>query len=257
MAKKQKAPQQGPGGKMKFEKPRNPAKTLGRLLSYVAKSKGLLVVVIFLVLFASFANIAGTYFLTPIINEIGFLVETKSTDLSTVIKYLVILAVLYGAGALAQYLHARLMLNISQKTLNLLRRDLFDHLQDLPIKYFDTHTHGELMSRFTNDVDTVREAISQGLIQVISSGVMAIGIFLMMLYISPALTALIIVMLFVMLGIIKFIGGKSAHFFRKQQQNIGALNGYIEEFIEGQRVVKVFCREEKSKNNFALINPKK
>ena len=254
MAKKQKAPQQGPGGKMKFEKPRNPAKTLGRLLSYVAKSKGLLVVVIFLVLFASFANIAGTYFLTPIINEIGFLVETKSTDLSTVIKYLVILAVLYGAGALAQYLHARLMLNISQKTLNLLRRDLFDHLQDLPIKYFDTHTHGELMSRFTNDVDTVREAISQGLIQVISSGVMAIGIFLMMLYISPALTCLIIGMLFIMLLIIKFIGGKSSKYFRKQQMEVGSVNGYIEELIEGLKVVKVFCREEETKKSFVEIN---
>lgn len=254
MAKEQKAPQQGPGGKMKFEKPRNPAKTLGRLLSYVAKSKGLLVVVIFLVLFASFANIAGTYFLTPIINEIGFLVETKSTDLSAVVKYLVILAVLYGAGALAQYLHARLMLNISQKTLNLLRRDLFDHLQDLPIKYFDTHTHGELMSRFTNDVDTVREAISQGLIQVISSGVMAIGIFLMMLYISPALTCLIIGMLFIMLLIIKFIGGKSSKYFRKQQMEVGSVNGYIEELIEGLKVVKVFCREEETKKSFVEIN---
>ena len=254
MAKKQKDPRQGPGGKMKFEKPKNPAKTLGRLLSYVAKSKGLLAVVIFLVIFASFANIAGTYFLTPIINEIGFLVETKSTDLSTVIKYLVILAALYGAGALAQYLHARLMLNVSQKTLNLLRRDLFDHLQDLPIKYFDTHTHGELMSRFTNDVDTVREAISQGLIQVISSFIMAVGIFAMMLYISPALTGLIILMLFIMLLIIKFIGGKSSHYFRKQQMAVGSLNGYIEELIEGLKVVKVFCREEETKDAFVEIN---
>lgn len=254
MAKKQKAPQQGPGGKMKFEKPRNPAKTLGRLLSYVAKSKGLLAVVIFLVIFASFANIAGTYFLTPIINEIGSLLETNSTDLSTVIKYLVILAALYIAGALAQYLHARLMLNVSQKTLNLLRKDLFDHLQDLPIKYFDTHTHGELMSRFTNDVDTVREAISQGLIQVISSFIMAVGIFAMMLYISPALTGLIILMLFIMLLIIKFIGGKSSHYFRKQQMAVGGLNGYIEELIEGLKVVKVFCREDRTKETFVEIN---
>ncbi|MBR4286089.1 MAG: ABC transporter ATP-binding protein [Clostridia bacterium] len=255
MAKKVKAqPQGGPGARMKFEKPKNPAKTLGRLLSYVAKSKGLLAVVVFLVLFSSVANIAGTYFLTPIINEIGLLVETGSTDLTNVIKYLVILAVLYGAGALAQYLHARLMLNVSQKTLNLLRRDLFDHLQDLPIKYFDTHTHGELMSRFTNDVDTIREAISNGLIQVISSGVMAVGIFLMMLYISPALTCLIIGMLFIMLMIIKFIGGRSSKYFRKQQMEVGSVNGYIEELIEGLKVVKVFCREEETKNDFVKIN---
>ena len=255
MAKKVKAqPQGGPGARMKFEKPKNPAKTLGRLLSYVAKSKGLLAVVVFLVLFSSVANIAGTYFLTPIINEIGLLVETGSTDLTNVIKYLVILAILYGAGALAQYLHARLMLNVSQKTLNLLRRDLFDHLQDLPIKYFDTHTHGELMSRFTNDVDTIREAISNGLIQVISSGVMAVGIFLMMLYISPALTCLIIGMLFIMLMIIKFIGGRSSKYFRKQQMEVGSVNGYIEELIEGLKVVKVFCREEETKNDFVKIN---
>ena len=244
----------GPGGKMKFEKPKNPLKTIGRLLSYVAKSKGLLILVILLVLFAAFANIAGTYFLTPIIDEIGNLLDTGSGDLSVVIKYLVILGALYLAGALAQYTHSRLMLNVSQNTLNLLRRDLFDHLQDLPIKYFDTHTHGELMSRFTNDVDTVREAISQGLVQTISSLITAIGIFAMMLYISPALTCLIIVMLFIMLTIIKFIGGKSSKYFRKQQAAVGGVNGYIEELIEGLKVVKVFCREEKSKENFVAIN---
>ena len=244
----------GPGGKMKFEKPKNVGKTIGRLLSYVAKSKGLLVIVIFLVLFAAFANIAGTYLLAPIINEIGVLLDTGSNDMSVVIKLLLVLSVLYAAGAAAQYIHARLMLNVSQNTLNLLRRDLFDHLQDLPIKYFDTHTHGELMSRFTNDVDTVREAISQGLVQTISSFVTAVGIFAMMLYISPALTCLIIVMLFIMLAVIKFIGGKSSRYFRKQQAAVGSVNGYIEELIEGLKVVKVFCREGKTKETFVDIN---
>lgn len=244
----------GPGGKMKFEKPKNVGKTIGRLLSYVAKSKGLLVLVVILVLFASFANIAGTYLLAPIINEIGVLLDTGSNDMSVVIKLLVVLGVLYAAGAAAQYIHARLMLNVSQNTLNLLRRDLFDHLQDLPIKYFDTHTHGELMSRFTNDVDTVREAISQGLVQTISSFVTAVGIFAMMLYISPALTCLIIVMLFIMLAVIKFIGGKSSRYFRKQQAAVGSVNGYIEELIEGLKVVKVFCREDKTKETFVAIN---
>ena len=244
----------GPGGKMKFEKPKNVGKTIGRLLSYVAKSKGLLVIVILLVLFAAFANIAGTYLLAPIINEIGVLLDTGSNDMSVVIKLLVVLGFLYAAGAASQYIHARLMLNVSQNTLNLLRRDLFDHLQDLPIKYFDTHTHGELMSRFTNDVDTVREAISQGLVQTISSFVTAVGIFAMMLYISPALTCLIIVMLFIMLAVIKFIGGKSSRYFRKQQAAVGSVNGYIEELIEGLKVVKVFCREDKTKETFVDIN---
>ena len=252
--KKNGPPPGGPGGKMRFEKPDNPAKTLSRLLGYVVKNKALLVLVALLVLISSGAGVAGTYLLTPIINEIGRVVQNGTFDATNIIKYLLIIGIIYVCGAVSQYIYQRLMLNISQGTLNLLRKDLFDHLQSLPIKFFDTHTHGELMSRFTNDTDTIREAISQGLVQTISSLVTVVGIFSMMLYISPALTALIIVMLFVMLGIIKFIGGKSAHFFRKQQQNIGALNGYIEEFIEGQRVVKVFCREEKSKNNFALIN---
>ena len=247
-------PPGGPGGRMKFEKPNNAGKTLSRLLGYVVKNKALLVLVAFLVFVSSGAGVAGTYLLTPIINEIGLVVKTGTFDVTNIIKYLVIIGAIYVCGAVAQYIYQRVMLNISQGTLNLLRKDLFDHLQSLPIKFFDSHTHGELMSRFTNDTDTIREAISQGLVQVISSLVTVIGIFLMMLYISPALTGLIIVMLVVMLNIIKFIGGKSAGFFRKQQQNIGALNGYIEEFIEGQRVVKVFCREEKSKENFGVCN---
>jgi len=252
--KKNGPPPGGPGGKMKFEKPNDAKKTLLRLLSYVVKNKALLVLVAFLVIISSGAGVAGTYLLTPIINEIGAVVKDGTFDITNIVKYLVIIGVIYVCGAAAQYIYQRLMLNISQGTLNLLRKDLFEHLQSLPIKFFDTHTHGELMSRFTNDTDTIREAISQGLVQVISSLVTVFGIFAMMLYISPALTGLIIIMLFVMLNIIKFIGGKSANFFRKQQQNIGAVNGYIEEFIEGQRVVKVFCREEKSKENFAVRN---
>ncbi len=252
--KKNGPPPGGPGNKMRFEKPQNPAKTLLRLLSYVVKNKAVLVLVAVLVIISSGAGVAGTYLLTPIINEIGRVVENGTFDITNIVKYLVIIGIIYVCGAAAQYAYQRLMLNISQGTLNLLRKDLFEHLQSLPIKFFDAHTHGELMSRFTNDTDTIREAISQGLVQTISSLVTVVGIFSMMLYISPALTGLIIVMLFVMLNIIKFIGGKSANFFRKQQQNIGAVNGYIEEFIEGQRVVKVFCREEKSKEAFAIHN---
>ncbi len=258
MAQKQvKRPQgngPGPGGKMKFEKPKNTKKTLLRLLSYVTQKKALLIVVFILVLFSSLANVIGTYLLTPIINEIGNMLSTGSRDFTTIIKFLCVLAVIYILGALAQYTYSRLMLNVSHGTLNTLRRDLFEHLQDLPIKYFDTHTHGELMSRFTNDVDTIREAISNGLVQTMSSLVTVVGIFIMMLYISPALTCLIIVMLVVMLNIIKVIGGRSSRYFRRQQMAVGAVNGYIEELIEGLKVVKVFCREDKAKNAFAGIN---
>lgn len=244
----------GPGGKMRFEKPQNAGKTLFRLLGYVVKNKAVLALVAILVIISSGAGVAGTYLLTPIINEIGKVVTDGTFDVTNIVKYLLIIGAIYTMGAAAQYIYARLMLNISQGTLNLLRKDLFDHLQELPIKFFDTHTHGELMSRFTNDTDTIREAISQGLVQVISSLVTIVGIFSMMVFISPTLTGLIIIMLFVMLNIIKVIGGKSALFFRKQQQNIGAVNGYIEEYIEGQRVVKVFCQEEKAKNSFWGLN---
>lgn len=256
MAPKMKPPKQGggPGGKMNFGKPKNAGKTIKRLLSYVAKSKGLLAIVVLMVVISAGANIAGTAFLTPIVDEIGRLLSVGSDDMSKLIGYLVVLGVIYVIGVAAQYGQSRIMLNISQKTLNLLRKDLFDHLQDLPIKYFDTHTHGELMSRFTNDVDTVREAISQGLIQTISSLITVVGIFAMMLYISPALTCLIIIMLFVMLNVIKFIGGRSSNYFRKQQMAVGKLNGYIEELIEGLKVVKVFCREDKTKAEFSEIN---
>ena len=244
----------GPGGRMKFEKPKNTKKTLLRLLSYVTQKKALLVVVFTLVLFSSIADIAGTYLLTPIINEIGNLLSTGNRDFTIIIKYLCVLGVIYVLGAVAQYTYSRLMLNVSHGTLNLLRKDLFEHLQDLPIKYFDTHTHGELMSRFTNDVDTIREAISNGLIQTITSLVTVVGIFIMMLYISPALTCLIIIMLVVMLNIIKLIGGRSSGYFRRQQMAVGAVNGYIEELIEGSKVVKVFCREKKTKETFDEIN---
>lgn len=257
MAQKNKhAHQGGPGGKMNFGKPKNAGKTIKRLLSYVAKSKGLLAIVILMVLLSAGANVAGTAFLTPIVDEIGNLLSTGSKDMSTLIGYLAVLAIIYLLGVAAQYGQSRIMLNISQKTLNILRKDLFDHLQDLPIKYFDTHNHGELMSRFTNDVDTIREAISQGLIQTISSLITVVGIFVMMLYISPALTCLIILMLVVMLNVIKFIGKRSSNYFRKQQSAVGHLNGYIEELIEGLKVVKVFCREEKTKAEFSEINEK-
>lgn len=249
-----KQPAGGPGGKMKFEKPKNTKGTLLRLLSYVAQKKVLLVLVFVLVLFSSVANVIGTYLLTPIINEIGNMLSTGSHDFTVIIKYLCVLAIIYLAGASAQYAYSRIMLTISQSTLNTLRRDLFEHLQDLPIKYFDTHTHGELMSRFTNDVDTIREAISQGLVQTVSSLVTVVGIFLMMLYISPALTGLILIMLIVMLNIIKAIGGRSSRYFRHQQTAVGTVNGYIEELIEGSKVVKVFCREEKAKSDFRKIN---
>ncbi|MBQ3888170.1 MAG: ABC transporter ATP-binding protein [Clostridia bacterium] len=246
----------GPRGGRNFEKPKNARKTLVRLLSYVTKRKTLLALIVLLVVISALVNVYGTYLLTPIINKIAELLDNGSTDLAPIIRMLVGLAAIYALGAAAQYIQARLMVSLAQGTLHNLRHDLFEHLQTLPIGFYDAHTHGELMSIFTNDVDTVREAVSQGLIQIISSSIMVVGIFLMMLYISPALTCLIILMLFIMFAVIKNIGKQSAKYFRLQQAGIGAVNGYIEELIEGLKVVKVFGREAKATAEFGERNEK-
>lgn len=235
-------------------RPKSVGKTLIRIFGYLLNRKWQLLLVAFFVTISSGAGIAGTYFLKPLINDIIPLIGHKNADLTSFIKTLTILCSIYLLGAISSYLYSRIMIKISHGTLNTIRRDLFNKMQDLPIKYFDTHTHGELMSRYTNDVDTLREAISDGVTQLITSVITIAGTFVMMLILSPILTLLILVMLFVMFFIVKKIGGKSSVFFKKQQKAVGAANGYLEEMIEGQRVVKVFCHEEKSKKAFDELN---
>ena len=210
-----------------------------------------------LVLLSAGAGVAGTYFLKPILNDyiVPFIgKETTLADLWPFIRMLMVMAGIYLIGTFSGYFCNRIMIRISNQTLNSVRGDLFNSLQDLPISFFDAHTHGELMSRFTNDVDTLREAISQGAIQLISSAVTVVSTFVMMVILSPLLTLLIIVMLIIMMALIKFIGGRSARLFKRQQQAVGALNGYIEEMTEGQKVVKVFCHEEEAKEGFDKLN---
>ncbi len=238
-------------------KPKNLKRTLTRILSYMLRQKWLLILVAILIIISSGASIAGTYFLKPLINEgivplIGK--NTQASDFEPLIRMLMTMIAIYLLGATASYLYARIMIFVSNKTLNTIRKDLFNHMQDLPIKYFDTHTHGELMSRYTSDVDTLRESLNNGVTQLMTSSITVVSAFIMMLVLSPVLTILIIVMIFVMINIIKFIGGKSAAFFRNQQKAVGEANGYIEEMIEGQKVIKVFTREEKIKNDFIVLN---
>ncbi len=251
------APKGGGPGRKKFEKPKNAGKTFSRLLAYVVKNKALLVLIAFLVILSSGAAVFGTFMLSPLIDTIDEAVR-GNTEISAatakIAKTLAIMASVYISGAAAQYIYARLMLNLSQSTLNVIRHDLFSHLQDLPIKFFDTHTHGELMSRFTNDVDTLREAISQGMVQMLTSALSVVGVFIMMMIISPILTAFVIVMLVLVTFIIKFVGKRSAKYFRKQQAAVGKVNGYIEELIEGQKVVKVFCHERSTKGGFSELS---
>ncbi len=238
-----------------FQKPSNPLKALARIFSYLEGSKIMLLVVAFCLLVSSLAGIIGTYMLKPIINDyIAPFIGQGDADLSGLVRMLAILAAVYFSGVIATFITNRLMVTVSNSTLNSIRRDLFNHMQDLPISYFDTHTHGELMSRYTNDVDVVREMISSGLTNMLTSTVTVVGTFIMMLILSPILTLLIILMLFVIFYVVKTLGGRSARAFKRQQAAVGAVNGYIEEMIEGQKVVKVFFYEEESKERFNSLN---
>lgn len=243
----------------KFQKPKNTKATFARLLGYLGKSKSLLFLVFIFVAISALAGIIGTSFIEGITDD--FLLpligsEVTSELLAPLVKTLVFLGFIYAFGVVSAYAYSRIMLQVAQKTLNTIRRDLFNHMMDLPIKFFDTHTHGELMSRYTNDADVLRECISQSFVQLVSSTVTVIGTFAMMIYYSPLLTLLVIGMLVIAFTIIKFLGKRSAKYFRLQQKCVGEVNGYIEEFIEGQKVVKVFCHEDAANRDFGEINAK-
>ncbi|MDD2993270.1 MAG: ABC transporter ATP-binding protein, partial [Pygmaiobacter sp.] len=182
------------------------------------------------------------------------LVGQSAPDLSAFISMLVLLGCIYLVGAISTWVYNRLMLNISTGTLYKLRVDLYNHLQTLPLRYFDTHTHGELMSRFTNDVDTLRDMFSQSFAQLINSAVTVVAVFIAMLILSPPLTLLTIGMLIIMLTVVRTIAGRSGRYFRRQQKALGEVNGYIEEMIDGQKVVKVFCHEQTAKDEFNELN---
>ena len=238
-------------------KPKNTKATFLRLISYLGRSKLLLFFVFFFVLFSALAGIIGTSFVGRIIDNIitpHLANGSFETALPELLTTLGTLAVIYILGVVSSYAYSRIMIQVSHKTLNSIRADLFNHMIDLPISFFDSHTHGELMSRYTNDTDVLRECISQSFVQLISSVVTVAGTFGMMLYHSPILTAFVTLMLFVAFFVVKTIAGKSAVNFRAQQKSVGEVNGYIEEFIEGQKVVKVFCHEDKASEDFAKIN---
>jgi len=250
-------PMRGPGGARGMRvarKPKNAGRTIMRLLGYMGGQQHLLVFVFVGIICSSLAGVAGTYFLKPVINSIEDALSTGVFDDGAFAMKLMLMACIYALGAAGAYLYSRLMLNISTETMRRIRVDTFTKLQSLPIRYFDTHTHGETMSRFTNDTDTLREMLSQGIPQMFSSSVTIIGVFVLMCILSPILTLLIVAMVFVITFVVKKVGMQSAEYFKKQQKAIGAVNGYIEEMIEGQKVVKVFCHEEKSKKQFAGIN---
>ncbi|MGN1343271.1 MAG: ABC transporter ATP-binding protein [Traorella sp.] len=240
-----------------MKKPNNPIQTLKRVMSYMTKNKLQLLLVILLVMICSGAQILGNYYLKPIINDyiapmIG--VAPENRVYSGFIGMLVQLGIIYLVGVFAGYAYKYIMMFLSNRALRDMRSDLFNKMQDLPIKYYDTHAHGDIMSLYTNDIDTIREAMSEGFTAVVSSAVSIVGNFTMMLILSPVLTLFIIIMSCVMLLIIRKFGSISGKFFKQQQKAVGQVNGYIEELFEGVKVVKVFSHEEKVCRDFDKLN---
>ena len=237
------------------QKPKDTKKTFFRILSYFGDFKWQLFLVCLLVVISSGAGVVGTYFLKPIIDDyVVPMIGAENPDFSGFLTILTVLAVIYALGALCTYAYNRIMVTISTSSLYKMRTETFSHMQKLPIRYFDTRTHGEIMSRYTNDIDTLRNMLSQSVPQLISSAITVIGVFVMMLVLSIPLTVLVLVMLIAIFTVIKFVGKHSSKNFRGQQKALGAVNGYVEEMIEGQRVVKVFCHEEESKKHFDALN---
>lgn len=238
-------------------KPKNVWKTLKRIFAYIGEYKLMFLLVVVSIIISATAQIIGTALLQRIIDNslIPILKKGCSNTLMTgFIKTLIVMGLVYILGTIATYAYSRMMLVISTKTLFRIRTDLFSKMEKLPIRYFDRHTHGELMSRYTNDTDTIREMLSNSVANFISSALTVLSAFCMMVYYSWQMTILVLVILAVMIKVIKKIGGKSQMYFREQQKEIGRVNGYIEEMIEGQKVVKVFCHEDKTKEEFRAIN---
>jgi len=242
-------PTRGAGPRMAFQRPRNVGATTRRILTYFGSTRYALLVVCILLIVSTGSALAGSYFLKPLVNK--FILPGNLTGLAGA---LVVLAVIYLVGVVASYMQGRVMVSIGQKAANVMRRDLFDKLQDLPLKVFDTHTHGELMSRFTNDIDNVEMAIEQSVVQLISGVLTFVGTLVMMLVLSPTLFAVAAVILAFMVFLSTTLSKKSTGFFRTQQKSLGSLNGYIEEMVDGLKVVKVFGHEDVASKGFSGLN---
>ena len=238
-------------------KPKNTKGTAIRLLKYVGKQKALFAGMIIFALVSSIATVSASLFMKPIIDDILTpMIGKPFTSEYTVplFKMLALMGGVFLLGAAASFWQSRCSVFLTQRTLNTIRKELFDAVSDLPISYFDSRPNGEIMSRFTNDVESLRMFLSQGLTQLVSSGIMIVGSFFIMLVLSWQLTILVIITMIVMVFVTKTLGKQSARFFKKQQKELGEVNGYIEEIIEGQKIVKVFNHEDEVTAHFGEIN---
>ena len=235
-------------------------KSLGRVFSYLFKNYTVhLIIVVICIIITAITTLYGMLFMkslvddyiTPLVNDKAAGLEPDFGPLAGAILKLI---GIYAAGIVTSYAYNRIMVNVSQGSLRNLRNDLFSHMETLPIKYFDTHAHGDIMSIYTNDIDTLRQLIGQSIPQLINSVITVLMSFASMIVLNIPLTILTVLMVGVMFFVSAKLGGKSSAFFIKQQKDLGKVNGYIEEMLEGQKVVKVFCHEEKAKEGFNRIN---
>ena len=232
-----------------YQRPQDLRGTVKKLLHYVGRYKGLLVLVAICLLLSSVGSVASSYFLKPAINN-----YILPGDFAGLLKLLVLMGLVFVLSALCSYVYSRIMVRVSQRTVAALRQDLFDKLQGLPLRYFDTHQSGDLMSRFTNDIDTVSEMINNSFANVLSNSLTFLCTIGMLLYLNWALTLITFAFLGLMLLVVKTIGGRSRVSFQRQQAALGDLNGYIEEMIEGQKVIKVFHHEQQAIDQFSARN---
>ena len=245
-------PPGGPGGRGPrggFQKPKDMRRTIGKLMGYLAVYKVHLCVVAVLLVISSVCSVGGSFLIKPLIND-----YILPGDFPGLARMLAVMAAVYVAGAACSYGYARIMVHVSQNTMAKIREELFEKMQRLPLKFFDTHTHGELMSRYTNDMETVSEALNNTFGSLISCTLTFTGTIVMMIVLSPILTLITFGMLVVMMLAVKTIGGRSRRYFAAQQKAVGEVNGFIEEMIEGQKVIKVFNHEETAKREFAALN---
>ena len=242
----------GPGG----PKSKNPMKTLKRLLAYIMKRyKFRYMIVMVCIAISSVVQVIGTMFMKSLIDDyIVPMVDGRIATFQPLIEALLKLACIYVLGILCTYTYNVIMMHVSQGVLKGIRDDMFAHMETLPIKYFDTHKHGDIMSHYTNDTDTLRQMVSQSIPNLFSSAITLVSTIVSMLILSVPLTLLVFLGVFVMLTVSGKIGGNSAKYFMAQQQSLGKTNGYIEEMMDGQKVIKVFCHEDQAVEEFDQLN---
>ena len=231
-------------------------KAAKRLLGYVWKGhKGQLIAVLICILVSAITGVAGSLFTQRLIDDyITPLLLSPSPVFTGLLQAILMMAVVYLAGTLAAFAYNRIMVSVSQGVLKQIRDGLFARMQALPIRYFDTHSHGDIMSVYTNDTDTLRQAVSQSLPQMFSAVITVVAVFIAMITTSIPLTVLVLLCVAGMLLVSRKVAGKSRRYFIRQQASLGSLNGYIEEMVHGQKVIKVFCHEEKAKEEFDRLN---